>query len=107
MSKFWEGQWIDYVNGRETQSDELTRLREESLKRSKEMKELTEFVRASVKGKIANLEAENAAIRAALKPILERIEMPRNGCSHSQYVFVQASELEALAAALEGEEKQA
>ena len=52
---------------------------------------------------LTRLRAENAAIRAALKPILERIEMPRNGCSHTQHAWVQASELEALASALNGE----
>jgi len=55
---------------------------------------------------LTRLRAENALIRAALKPILARIEMPRNGCSHTQDVMIQASELEALQAALRsGDEK--
>mgnify|MGYP000889885197 FL=1 len=55
---------------------------------------------------IAELRAENTALRAALKPILARIEMPRNGCSHTQYVMIQASELVVLQAALAGKENE-
>ena len=54
---------------------------------------------------IERLRAENSRIRAALKPILARIEMPAGGFSRTQDVMIQASELVVLQAALAGEEK--
>ncbi len=54
---------------------------------------------------LTRLRAENARIRAALKPILARIEMPAGGFSRTQDVMIQASELVALQTALVGEEE--
>ncbi len=48
-------------------------------------------------------EADNSRIRAALAPILARLEMPAGGFSRTQDVMIQASELVVLQAALAGE----
>lgn len=48
------------------------------------------------------LQAENARIRAALKPILARLDMPTATRSQTQEVMIQASELVELQAALGG-----